>query len=71
MCVTGLLLASAITDNLVLERLNVRGCGVRDKGIAVLCDTLKECSAVTYVDFSKNSLTPVSSNHCGGESALA
>ena len=62
----GILLSSAITGNVVLQSLKLHGCGLRDKGIAVLSETLKECSAVSYLDFSKNGLGPGAAVHLNG-----
>ena len=52
------MVAEALHDNLCLEVLRLRRCGIRDRGMMVLAEVLQECSALRVLDLSDSGLGP-------------
>lgn len=50
-------LLSLLKDNTTVTSLNLKGCGLKDEGIRLLCDVLKSNKTVTKLSLQNNAIT--------------
>ena len=54
---TALKIASVITNNLSLKKINLSSCNLQENGIVIISDALAKLTSVAYIDLSKNNIT--------------